>query len=531
MEKQKIIISAILSGVISVMSTMSFASFDTEFKSSEASFIYSGTEKSEYVKVIVSPKNILPENITESDVNSAAVIIKTETTDENSEYSGKIVLPDGFSYGCYITQAIGDEEKETRLFVYSDSAALDAAESAIKSGADAFSTISENIALLGFDSEVFAKYGSKISDICKSYVKDGLSLTDAYMIAEGVSLTLENEMSLSQMLGLYADFMSFEADEFLAESDEMKKEWENVFKAQIFSDESFEKTMEKAKILALFNIKGRDASDEVIALFIEEDVDLEDFNELSEYYQGKVFSAIAENTYLDLDELIEDFLEETSNQLEEENDKGSSSGGGGGGGGSSSSKAGNLAFAADADAAESDKFSFLDTVNHWGEAEIKEMAAKGIINGFDDGNFCPDQKITRAEFTKLIAGLLKLPEMSGNVFSDVDSEQWFAPFVYSAKENGLINGVSENLFAPHKNITREDAAVILKRVLEKSNVKYEGKAAFSDENEIADYAKDAVLSLAYGEIIRGADGKFNPKNNLTRAEAAALLCRISKIIK
>ena len=67
--------------------------------------------------------------------------------------------------------------------------------------------------------------------------------------------------------------------------------------------------------------------------------------------------------------------------------------------------------------------------------------------------------------------------------------------------------------------------------MEKSNVKYEGKAAFSDENEIADYAKDAVLSLAYGEIIRGADGKFNPKNNLTRAEAAALLCRISKIIE
>jgi len=104
-------------------------------------------------------------------------------------------------------------------------------------------------------------------------------------------------------------------------------------------------------------------------------------------------------------------------------------------------------------------------------------------------------------------------------------------FVYAANEHGLINGVAENLFAPDENITREDATVILYRLLAKEGIAFDAKASFADSEFISDYARDAVAYLAADGIIKGSNGAFNPKNNLTRAEAVTLISRISAYIK
>ena len=110
-------------------------------------------------------------------------------------------------------------------------------------------------------------------------------------------------------------------------------------------------------------------------------------------------------------------------------------------------------------------------------------------------------------------------------------DKWFAPFVYAAKEAGLINGVSEELFMPDQNITREDATVIFYRLLSLKGAERKKGADFKDFDAISDYAEDAVEYMAGSGIIKGSDGKFNPKNNLTRAEAVTLLSRVADLIK
>ncbi|MBQ6937656.1 MAG: S-layer homology domain-containing protein [Clostridia bacterium] len=159
------------------------------------------------------------------------------------------------------------------------------------------------------------------------------------------------------------------------------------------------------------------------------------------------------------------------------------------------------------------------------------MTASGVINGYTDGSFKPDNSITRAEFVKILSGMLSLPNGSGDRFSDVPTDAWFAPFVYAASDYGIINGVSEDSFGPNNGITREDAAVILYRVLSKKGVTFNESLGFNDNAQISDYAKTAVGSLTAGEIIKGDNGLFRPKDSLSRAETVTMLSRISGYIK
>ena len=119
-------------------------------------------------------------------------------------------------------------------------------------------------------------------------------------------------------------------------------------------------------------------------------------------------------------------------------------------------------------------------------------------------------------------------DKTGTAFTDVDNEAWYAPFVYSAKEAGIINGISEDCFGAAMPITRQDAAAVILRAAayetaEKSDV------IFADDDEIADYAKDAVYKLAAEGVINGnSDGTFNPCGELTRAQCAKLISLLKK---
>lgn len=533
-KKAKRLFPLALSAALMLAPVCSHASFNANFSTAEQKLAYLGVHSSEFVKVIVTPKNILPEDITADAVNTGSnIILKTTVTNENGAFAGNIILPDGFPYGCYLVAAFGDDFDERRLFVHSDAGTLASVSSQIKASDDPKKLIADNLSALGFDSGIFEDYGDSITEIAVSNMKSDDEFLNCYMTAEGTTLIKNGEMTLGEMLGLYEQFTGVNyAEEYLSESEDIRQAWEKTAAAQNYENESFDEKLNEARLLAKINALGRDAKEDVIAYFEANDVDLSDYEELTEYYQGKVFSALADNgEYLELTEFIDDFNDETDSQLDNQNKKSGGSGGSSGGSSSSSSSAGKLAFAADEKIAETDKVSFSDTVNHWAKDDIRQMAAKGIINGFDDGSFKPDKNITRAEFTKLIAGLLQLEEKTGNDFSDVTGNMWFAPFVYAAKNYGLINGVSDTSFAPDESITREDAAVIFFRLLEKKGITYGAEAEFADEEEISGYAKNAVLSLAHGGIINGSDGKFNPKNNLTRAEAAALLSRISQVIE
>jgi len=99
--------------------------------------------------------------------------------------------------------------------------------------------------------------------------------------------------------------------------------------------------------------------------------------------------------------------------------------------------------------------------------------------------------------------------------------------------NGLINGKSTTSFNPNENITREEMSKIIGLILTQSSYKKQDKKSltnFSDGNIIASWAEEGAAISVYNGVIQGANGKFNPKANATRAEAAVMLFRLYDLI-
>ncbi len=174
------------------------------------------------------------------------------------------------------------------------------------------------------------------------------------------------------------------------------------------------------------------------------------------------------------------------------------------------------------------EFQDLDSVP-WAKDVIVQLYHKGIINGTSETAFSPENNITRAEFTKIIVTLFDLKLQNGaSDFTDVANNEWYTDYIYTAVQNGIINGYSDETFGVNDSITREQAATILYRALKKKGETLKAEeTAFSDKDNIADYAAESINALTSNEILSGnPDGTFNPKGNTTRAETAVMVYRV-----
>ena len=161
----------------------------------------------------------------------------------------------------------------------------------------------------------------------------------------------------------------------------------------------------------------------------------------------------------------------------------------------------------------------------WAENAICSLAGKGIINGKTQTEFYPNDYVTRAEFTKMLVlafSVSKGGKDSG--FNDIPSDFWAKQYIDTACENGIITGYNKS-FLPNNNITREDMAVMLYRVMKgQTDINL---TKFSDDADISGYAKKAVSYLVENGIISGrGNNLFFPKLNATRAEAATTIKRL-----
>lgn len=180
------------------------------------------------------------------------------------------------------------------------------------------------------------------------------------------------------------------------------------------------------------------------------------------------------------------------------------------------------------------KVSFTDIakVEAWAGREIQVVAAKGAIEGKSEGKFVPQDKVTRAEFAKMLIRALDLENGSATeAFVDVAAADWFAPYVAAAAQLKIINGRSASKFDPNATITRAEMATMIARALKVSkgaadvtNVDAALKG-FADASKINATLKDGVAFAATHKIVIGNAGKFLPKNNATRAEAAVIIYR------
>ena len=151
----------------------------------------------------------------------------------------------------------------------------------------------------------------------------------------------------------------------------------------------------------------------------------------------------------------------------------------------------------------------------------------------NNNNFNPNSYVTREEFVKMIVNAAGIQLVAdGEGFADVDSSAWYAPYVYAAKANGIVNGTGANTFGIGSPISRQDMSVIINNIINIDADISTNRDTFKDDANIADYAYESVYSMKSLGILNGYDsGEFNPRGQLTRAEAAKVIAMVMDIIR
>ncbi len=172
-----------------------------------------------------------------------------------------------------------------------------------------------------------------------------------------------------------------------------------------------------------------------------------------------------------------------------------------------------------------EKFTDLGEAS-WAKTAINTLYAAGIVNGVTENEYAPLKNVTREEFVKLIVVTFGIydPYLNSS-FVDVDKSAWYNPYIASAYQAGIVAGISNTEFGVGQSITREQMATMLKRACDKYGVSLDGNATttFKDQNFISGYAAESVDALAKAGIINGIDGSFAPQDIANRAMAAQVV--------
>ena len=137
------------------------------------------------------------------------------------------------------------------------------------------------------------------------------------------------------------------------------------------------------------------------------------------------------------------------------------------------------------------------SADKWYNNAVSTLCHMGVLGGYSDGTFRPNAPITRAEFAKIA---VSFSQANGSAvysyFTDVKTTDWFAPYVTAAKDSGLIEGYSDGSFKPENRITRAEACAIVNRVLgrkpSKSHMKISGRIDWPDCTT-ADWFYEAIM--------------------------------------
>ena len=162
----------------------------------------------------------------------------------------------------------------------------------------------------------------------------------------------------------------------------------------------------------------------------------------------------------------------------------------------------------------------------WAKDAIVSLYEKNIIDGVSDKAFMPEKEVKREEFLKMANSLYEEKGRVNPLLSDIDTSSWYFDYICKAFSAGIIKGLGDGTFGVGKGMSREDAAVIIVRMLKPAEIE-ETAELFADDSDISDYAKASVYYLKKIGVMSGDDtGSFNPKKSLNRAEAAIIINNI-----
>lgn len=167
--------------------------------------------------------------------------------------------------------------------------------------------------------------------------------------------------------------------------------------------------------------------------------------------------------------------------------------------------------------------------NHWAQAAIQYVYDNGLMTGVSDTAFAPEATTTRAMIVSMLARMENVTSAADAGFTDVAADDWYATAVNWAAANGIVNGISDDTFAPNDPITREQLAAMLMNYAQYKGLDVSARADlshYSDAENISSWAND-VLSWAVAEgLLTGVtDDTIAPQAHATRAQVAAILQR------
>lgn len=494
-------------------------------------------------------------------------------TDENGVYTAEFSLADSSSGDYTILLSNSQNDKtEKKVFYFASAQSKqdfinEIRETVTKAGASSadlalklkIESVSDDTAkLFGIDGEsiIFTVNSSGLSAVLFELLKNAedisemtpASFVEQLNLAAQLRSVTEGSVNITdykEEFGLDEDFFSTYTDK-ISRSESRKSSFDSFFRDKdIYSVKSAQEMFcEGICISILSNPEGWSSYTSLIeahgAYMKARGLNLDGYMALSN--PSVVTDSLAAG-YTSVESFISDVnkavskaaFSGTSNPLP------SGGGGGGAGGGTGSTKRGNTSAAAIVNsivsppvtASEISVFEDISSVP-WAEESIKELAARGIINGTGKNRFEPDGNVLREQFVKMAVLSFGIStDGAENTFTDVEDGQWYSSYIPAAVKAGIINGVGDGRFGTGQNVTRQDAAVILYRAARLSGMEFTAdENTFADDGEIADYARDAVYALKAAAVINGqGDNAFCPNEVCSRAQAAKMIYELMKNIK
>ena len=181
------------------------------------------------------------------------------------------------------------------------------------------------------------------------------------------------------------------------------------------------------------------------------------------------------------------------------------------------------------------KYRFTDVpTNFWAYESITQMTKEGLMSGYRNGTFKPNDPLSREEAASLFSNMLgDTPSiMLASSFSDITSDRWSSLAIESVARANIISGYGDSTYRPEQYMSRQEFAVVANKFLHYQGYHTEDPTAldsihFSDQKFIAPWAQSSVRELAFlGFINYSTTGLFNPEKYITRAEAAEITYRL-----
>ncbi len=384
---------------------------------------------------------------------------------------------------------------------------------------------------LAVDPEEFSAYKQSTSKnflaLFAGTKKTAADFRSVYGSALAIAKASADSADAEKYARSYASEMGLDLDEFDALPEATKTDFLRLFASGTVNQNTPEKQTAEFMFLAKFNTeKSWTVCRDLIIVEYKDflGIDAAKYNKLSNG-EGVIKKLMNKTPYSSAAALVSDF------NAAEDSDSGSGSTGGGGSSGGSSGSSGGSGGVSSGGYVNTDisgTVGVFDDVpeGHWAYSYVKDLCARGVIKGVDETHFCPQNGITRAEFATLLRAMFyKSVPAGGAELADVHAGDWYYEPICVLNASGIMFGDENGFFNPNSQITRQDVCVMLQRILALPA----GEADFADGDAISGYAAEAVGSLYQNGIISGrGDNLFAPQDTMTRAEAAAILCRASE---